>query len=122
MCLDCLNNHLELVGKNETLLNEYIEENDCECCKRYYGFLLAVNDDLKVLLKTKIKLNTTIDKTKVMHFEGMVKKRITNKLNCILEELDDAKEEMPDGQYLTKMNDIKGVNDFLNSIEKADHN
>lgn len=122
MCLNCLNNHLELVVKNESHLNECLEETECECCKNYYEFLIAVNDDLKVLIKTKIKRNTVIDKTKVMHFEGMVKKRISNKLNFFIETLDNEKDDMSDGHYLSKMNEIKGVNDFVNSIEEADHN
>jgi hypothetical protein len=55
-------------------------------------------------------------------FEGMVKQRIKNKLNCCMENIEDIKEELHDMSYLKKMNDLKYINDFVKILDEADHN
>ncbi len=51
----------------------------------------------------------------------MVKQRIKNKLNNILETIDNMKDELKCGSYLKKMNDLKAISDFVEIIEQADN-
>jgi len=125
MCLNCLSIKLESIEEFNIRMNKVVEKTECEGCKNYYKFLLRVNDDLKVLTKTKIKRNCEIrpaEFIKIVYFEGMVKKRITNKLNYIVGVLDDQKEEGSDACYLSRMNEMKSLNDFVADIDEADHN
>jgi hypothetical protein len=125
MCINCLTDKLSAIDKYENEVNEFKNSIQCECCISYHNFLLGVNDDLKILCLTKIKRNHHVCPRGIMklfNFENMVKLRIKNKLNDALEYIDEKKDCSMEQNYIIKMNDLKALNDFLEEIEKADHN
>ncbi len=124
MCLTCLNNELNSIEDYNREIRELLTTINCECCKSFPNFLLGVNEDLKILTLTKIKKRKIVCPDlaeKIEGFEGMVEARINHKLNSVLEQVDDASHELSDGLYLTRMNELKDINDMLTSIKEADH-
>lgn len=126
MCLDCLKLKLESIEEYDTRMRGFLESKTCECCKSYPNFLKEVNEDLKVLCLTKMKKYgenvCPHHLEKVKEFEGMVKRRISFRLNAVMEQLDDAKDELQEGHYLTKCGDLKDLNDFVAQLDTADNN
>jgi hypothetical protein len=124
MCLNCLKLKLVSVENYDKEAREILKETTCECCKSFPNFCKEVNEDLKVLCLTKMKkydeniCHHRLEKIK--EFEGMVKRRISNRLNACMEQLDDAKDEIKDGDYLFKAEGLKNLNDFVAEIDKAD--
>jgi hypothetical protein len=51
----------------------------------------------------------------------MVKKRIKNKLDNCLEQIDDCSHELQEHNYLNKMNELKDLNDMVGILDEADH-
>jgi hypothetical protein len=124
MCVGCLNKVLEGIEEYDKDVKKTMENIHCECCKSYPNFLLGVNQDLKVLSSVKIKQYNCciVEFRKLKHFEGMVRQRIKNKLDMVVEKLDEVKEDITDNEYLTKMNNIKNLYDCIEAIDNADHN
>lgn len=124
MCIDCLNNVVEVIDRYENDMCEFKKAVTCECCIDYLTFLLGVNQDLKVLCCVKIKQHTcdTNELKKITHFEEMVRLRIKNRLNFGLEKIEDSKEGMKNGDYLVKMNQLKSMHDLIKDIDNANHN
>jgi len=124
MCVGCLNKVLESIDEYDKRVKEFLETIHCECCKSFPNFLLCVNQDLKVLCSVKIKQHNCcfMEFRKLKHFEGMVRQRIKSKLDMAVEKIDEVKEDMSNNQYLTKMNDVKDLYDFVEIIDNADHN
>ena len=124
MCVGCLNKVLESINKYDKEVKEFLDKIQCECCKSYPQFLLGVNQDLRVLCSVKIKqYNCCITECrKIKIFEGMVRQRIKRKLNMAVEGIDGVKEDLKDNEYLMKMNEVKDLYDFVEEIDKADHN
>jgi ferredoxin len=124
MCKTCLLTHLPIIAEYEEEVKTFRAGVTCECCKSYYDFLLEVNMDYKVLCLTKIKRCEQVCPNGIRHysrFEEMVKLRIKNKLTNALDIIDEGKDEIHEGQYLAKMNELKDLNDLMASLEKADH-
>lgn len=131
MCISCLNNVLESIFEFETEIKDFISSITCECdnCDRklWANFLLGVCQDLQVLIRVNIKINIKMETpslctAKLSQFEGNVRLRIKNKLTDMLEYIDEDKEKMESAVYLNKMNQLKDLNDYVVSIEKAFHN
>ena len=124
MCNGCLTNAVEFVNEWVEERQTCVETTKCEGCKEYYTFLIRLSEDCKVLCLTKMKKNNeecVIQKQQVSKFEGMVKERIKNKLDALLDAIEEAKDKMICGTYLSKMNDLKDINDFVEHIEELDH-
>jgi len=127
MCMDCLNCHLNAVEEYASELKDFIEGIECECgCKEFPTFILGVSDDLKILCSVKLKITsqkllgiTVCNKT--IRFEEMVKLRIKNKLEFALCQVDEVKQELNDSSYLSKMNQLKMMNDFVKLLDDAEH-
>jgi hypothetical protein len=114
---------LESIDEYDKQVREYLGTTTCECCKTYPAFLLGVNDDLKILCLTKMsrqEQDCPTEIRKLTRFEGMVKLRIKNKLDCVMEKTEEVKEEIHDGKYLNTMNDLKWLNDFVSVLDEAD--
>ena len=125
MCINCLDLNMKRIEEYESEVTEALASLTCNCCRSYPSFLIGVNNDLKILCKTKIKRHNEEaieDIAKLTFFEGMVKKRIRNKLDYVMEQLYDEKEDLDDSTYLSKMNDLKGFNDFVGILDTADQN
>jgi len=124
MCKSCLLSLLPIIAEYEEEVKTIRAGVTCECCKSYYDFLIAVNTDYKVLCLTKIKRCEQVCPNGIRHysrFEEMTKLRIKHRLTFALEKIDDSKDEIHEGQYLAKMNDLKNLNDLMEELEKADH-
>ena len=125
MCITCLKRRLEAVDVYDKDVTEEMNSINCECCKVYSEFMLSINSDCKILCLTKLKKKSEIcrhKRDKFTHFEGMVQLRIKNKLEFAVNTLFDKREHMNDGKYLNRMTELKDLNDFVVSIEEADHN
>jgi len=124
MCINCLKKNLSSIEAYGKEINDYLTTITCECCRSYPSFLLGVNDDLKVLCLTKMKKEGQVCPNGIRHltrFEGMVKKRIKNKLDNCLEQIDDCSHELQEHNYLNKMNELKDLNDMVGILDEADH-
>lgn len=124
MCINCLNDILSSVEEYEKTVKDCLTTVECEGCRSYGSFLLGVNDDLKVLCLTKMKRQGEVcynGVCQLMRFEGMVKKRIKNKLDGCLEHIDECSHELKEQSYLNKMNDLKDLNDMVEVLDEADH-
>ena len=116
---------MKVIEEYENEVTEALASLTCDCCRSYPSFLIGVNNDLKILCKTKIKRHqeeVPQDIMKLTVFEGMVKRRIRNKLDDVMEQVYDEKENIDDSTYLNQMNDLKGLNDFVGILDKSDHN
>jgi len=125
MCFNCLCIKLKSIEEYETEIKGDNETLDCECCKSYNNFLLGVNEDLKILCLTKMKRAEQVCPNgirRLTKFEGMVKKRIQNKLTNCLECIEKQKENLGSGKYFVKMADLKNLSDFVDILDEADHN
>jgi len=126
MCLNCLNLQLTHINNYDKEASEFLEKTNCSCCKSFPNFCKEVNGDLKVLCLTKMKKyekNTCPHQTeKIKEFEGMVKRRISNRLNAVMAQLDDEKDKIQEGHYLQRANDLKIFNDFIAVLDEADDN
>lgn len=124
MCFNCLNETLSSIEEYEKTVKDCLTTVECEGCRSYGSFLLGVNDDLKVLCLTKMKRQGEVcynGVCQLMRFEGMVKKRIKNKLDGCLERIDECSHELKEQSYLNKMNDLKDLNDMVDVLDEADH-
>jgi hypothetical protein len=126
MCLDCLKLRLKSIENYDKEVGEYLEKTTCECCKSFPAFLKSVNEDLKVLCLAKMKKYargvSTIQLEKIKKFEGNVKGVISNRLSSCMEQLDESKENIPEGAYLNKATELQSLNNFIADIEEADNN
>ena len=125
MCITCLKNELPVIDDYDKDVNERLASITCECCKTYPTFLLEVNTDLRVLCLTKIKRHEQVCPNgirKLKQFESMVKLRIKNKLNDVLEQIDNKSHEYKEQDYLNRMNELKDLNDYVGILDEADHN
>lgn len=124
MCINCLKKNLSSIEEYEKEISDHLTTTNCECCRSYPSFLLSVNNDLKVLCLTKIKRQEQVCHNgiiKLTEFEVMVKQRIKNKLNFCMEQIDEKKDDLHDGNYLNKMNELKDLSDFVGILDEADH-
>jgi hypothetical protein len=124
MCLGCLEKQLESIEEYGERVEEYLATITCECCKSYPNFLMGMNNYLKMLTLTKIKRRGQVCPNSILASKGiedLVKKKVQENLTRALEGIDDIKCDITDDQYLTKMNDLKDLNDCLTNIEEADH-
>ncbi len=122
MCLNCLSLKLDVINKRQEHLCRLIEEDlECPCCIGFTEFLRDMNEQSKVLVLTKMKRGTSLS-AKVCKFEGIIKQRITDSLNEMMEALENHKEESEEGHYLNRMNNLKAVYDDVVDIEELDHN
>jgi hypothetical protein len=124
MCIDCLKKNLSSIEAYANEVNGYLTNIDCECCKSFPSFLLNVNEDLKILCLTKIRRKEEIclnDNRSLMSFEVMIKTKIKHKLNCALEQLDDCSHLLKEQQYISRMGELKALNDFMDILDEADH-
>jgi len=96
----------------------------CECCKSFPSFLLTVSADLKILCLTKMKRCSVVCVSgveKLMRLENMGRQRIKSRLENCVEWIDEVKEEITDKLYLTRMDQLKSLNDMVANIDEADH-
>ena len=124
MCKSCLENQLSVIAEYDETVKTARDKIDCECCKSYHNFLIGVNEDYRVLCLTKIKRCGQVCPNRIRRlcrFEEMVKLRIKNQLTYALEQIYEGKNEIHEGQYLTKMNDVKALNDYMEELENSDH-
>ena len=126
MCINCLKIKLSCIEDYDKQIKEELNGMSCECvaCKSFPSFLLGVNNDLKVLCLTKMKRYNQVcinGIETISLFEGILKEKIKNKLNCCMENIEDIKEELHDVSYLNKMDELKSLYDFVKMIDEADH-
>jgi PHD/YefM family antitoxin component YafN of YafNO toxin-antitoxin module len=124
MCISCLQNQLTSIEEYDRENSEYLAGIKCECCKSFPSFLLSVNNDLKLLCLTKMKRHRVVCVSggeKLMRLEELVKQKIKNRLESVLEQIDDVKEELNDHLYLNRMDQIKSLNDMVGELDDADH-
>jgi len=120
MCINCLKIQMEEIEEYENDVNNYLEGIVCECCKSFPTFLLGVNTDLKILCLTKMKRYNN-GKKNLIKFEKMIKNQIKYKMDKIVEQIFEMKEELDDKTYLTKMTQVKNMNDKVKQLDDADH-
>jgi len=124
MCINCLKVSLKNIEKYEKEISDYLATLTCDCCKSYHSFILKVSQDLKVLCLTKIKrqeYHCVKHISNLLRLEITIEEKIKSKLNNIVETIDDVKEELANGHYLAKMNQIKDLYDCINTLNEADH-
>lgn len=115
---------MDAIEEYENNVNNYLEGIVCECCKSFPTFMLGVNTDLKVLCLTKMKRYDNVcsnRKEKLINFEKMIKNQIKYKMDKIVEQIFEMKEELDDKTYLTKMTQVKNMNDKVKQLDEADH-
>ena len=124
MCLNCLKKILAAIEDYEKGINKFLSEVTCECCRSYPLFLKSVNDDLKILCLSKMSRNKQVCLNKIrrlLTFEETIKKRINHKLMSVMEQIDNEKEDLSEGDYLNKANQLKSLRDTIELLEEADH-
>ena len=124
MCLNCLKKILAAIKDYEKGINKFLSEVTCECCRSYPLFLKSVNDDLKILCLSKMSRNKQVCLNKIrrlLTFEETIKKRINHKLMSVMEQIDNEKEDLSEGDYLNKANQLKSLRDTIELLEEADH-
>jgi hypothetical protein len=120
MCLNCLSVNLETINKRDERLRSLIEDLECPCCIDFAEFLRDINGQSKVLVLTKMKRGTSLS-DKLCKFEKIVKQRITESLNAMMEVVEEDKDEISDGCYLHRMDNLKAIYDEVADIEDSDH-
>jgi len=125
MCLKCLTNQLESIEDYNNQVTEYLSEITCECCKKFPTFLIKINGILKLLCLIKMKRHTEIMDSKkmlnLMRMEKRYKLEIDEKLESAMEDIDDVKEDIPDGKYLNIANQLKALKDMVKNLNDAEH-
>jgi hypothetical protein len=58
---------------------------------------------------------------RLLTFEETIKKRINHKLMSVMEQIDNEKEDLSEGDYLNKANQLKSLRDTIELLEEADH-
>lgn len=125
MCIDCLKKDIKFIDERVTDLEEFIGSNDCDCCKEYAKFVLGIYQDLKFLCLTKVKKSKSVCNKKflsLINMEQNLRLKVQDKLNYAIDNIYDCKEEMTDEKYVDKMDNIKCLNDLLESIYTTDTN
>ena len=119
MCLNCLTKMREDIKSDIKDLKEKIDKITCEGCINYFKAIIKVNIFIDVLCSIKIqKYEDGFDYTEE---ENEIKTMIKDDLESLLTAIEEMKEEMTDGSYLSKMNNIKELNDLMKDVEEADH-
>jgi len=120
MCLNCLNIILRDNDDYIKTIDEYLSGVECPCCISFPKLLKCLCYDMKVyilLLKKRVE-------TDDVSYEIMAEEK-KNKISLILEDtiafLFDSKEELDDGIYLTRMNQIHELNNMMTRIDEAHH-
>ena len=124
MCIDCLQKDIKFINERITDLEKFIGSNDCDCCKYYAKFIKGIYQDIKLLCLTKLKRFQTLCPNQFFKLNSMeqhFKIKVQDKLNYALDTIYDCKEEMTDEKYVDKMDNIKGLNDLLESICKTEN-
>ena len=128
MCINCLNNHLANIVEYQKELDQLLAGIDCECCRSYPTFLKKITQGLNVVCLTKIKINKQVCPRKIralIHMETTTVQNIKTELASVMEKLTEATTHIIDplceGKYLNKVDQIKGLYDMLESMDKADH-
>jgi hypothetical protein len=124
MCISCLKNQLTSIDEYDKEISDYLVGIKCECCKSFPSFLLTVSADLKILCLTKMKRCSVVCVSgveKLMRLENMARQRIKSRLENCVECIDEVKEEITDKLYLTRMDQLKSLNDMVANIDEADH-
>jgi hypothetical protein len=124
MCLSCLKNQLASFDDYDKCITEDLAKLTCECCRSYPSFLKRINQDLKVICLTKIKIHEQVcpkSIQRLVYLEMSVKQRVKESLQNTMEQLDEAKDDISEGKYLDKANQLKSLNDVIELMEEADH-
>lgn len=129
MCVSCLNIQLDLINGIHKIHSESMEEldcnEDCDCFHRTnFDLLLEISDDLKVLCLAKIKRSqsSSFEKIKICLFENILTQKIKTKISDAVHSIDEQKETMTDGLYLSVMGNFKILSDMIDQIEQAEQN
>jgi len=120
MCHTCLT---KLSKGIQTDLDEWKEEVatlDCECCRDFAVTMLDMYQDLKVLNMTKIKMHEK-DCPRLCCLETTIKTKLETKLETVLESIEDGKMDMEDREYLRKMDQLKEIHDWMETLEEFQH-
>ena len=125
MCLKCLTNELESIEDYNNRVTEFLSEITCECCKSFPTFLIKINGTLKLLCLIKMKRHTEIMDSKkmmnLMRMEKGYKMELDKELKYAMEQLDENKDNIPDGKYLNIANQLKALNDMVKNLNDAEH-
>ena len=124
MCRSCLQENLNSLEEFDEHINEAIKEITCECCRSFPLFMKSVNQDFKVLCLTKMKKYdhaSPIQIRKTLAFEKAMTRKINEQLKEAMEQLDDQKDEMKNGSYLARANDLASLKNGLSVLEEAEH-
>jgi len=124
MCINCLNTTIEDLNEYEKDISVYRDSIECLCCRGFPNFTIGVSQDLRVLCNVKIKKRDAYclhSFYKLENLEESIKLKVKNKLTNAMETLDDVSHEISEIQYLTKVNELKKLNDLMGHIESQDH-
>jgi len=124
MCLNCLRKQLTAIEEYDKEIEGHLAEINCECCASYPRFLKHINQGLKVIALAKIKRQGQVcpnGKRQLRRMELNTKEKVKAELASAMEQLDEVAEELCEGRYLDKANQLKSLNDFLEDLDEADH-
>ena len=122
MCLNCLNIILRDNDEYIQKIEEYLSGTVCPCCISFPTFLKNVCYDLKIYILIKKKMcETGVNIRSLETLAERKKNEISTALNNIVELLFESKEELDDGDYLSRMNQIHKLNSMMTSIDEAHH-
>ena len=122
MCLNCLNIILRDNDEYIQKIEEYLSGTDCPCCISFPTFLKNVCYDLKIYILIKKKMcETGVNIRSLETLAERKKNEISTALNNSVELLFESKEELDDGDYLSRMNQIHKLNSLMTRIDEAHH-
>ena len=124
MCYNCLLNQLASIEEYDKEISEHLAEMNCPCCASYPTFLKHINSGLKVVCLAKMKKAGQVCPNSIRHITKMeekTKRKIKAELASAMEQLDEVANELCEGRYLDKANQLKSLNDFLEGLDEAEH-
>jgi hypothetical protein len=124
MCYNCLLKQLASIEEYDREISEHLAEVSCECCASYPAFLKHINMGLKVVCLAKMKRQGQVcpnGKRHIRRMELRTKEKIKAELAGAMEQLDEVANDLCEGKYLDKANQLKSLHDFLEELDEAEH-
>ena len=124
MCLSCLQHKLASIAEYDKEISKHLEQLNCSCCASYPAFLKHVNMGLKVVCLAKMKKHEQFCPNGIRHItkmEEMTKQKIKSELAEAMEQLDEVANDLCEGKYLDKANQLKALHSFLEELDDAEH-